>query len=352
MGGPNRTTTIVMSKHTLAPQTSTPIAGRANLGTEDDDIDEEGTAQQCPLSNHFESAAAAAVDPSSSSSSESSSSSSGSSCGSSPVPPPGSQQDLMPPPSCVSAAGAVTPQSGAGKTGPSPDKMTFSAKKRFFEKEIVDSTLPAAKPERRFSFLSEDEVNNLRQEQEKKIANLTSEQLMNLSRLDDVEEADEEEYDDGPKLPDAATIPITITTVPTAQRPSIVRTAKAEKRLKDKLQREGLELSEEEKKLSPAEQRVLQAKKRAAWREARLKSLEQDAMQADMVIKKMSELACDTSATSTSMSSSFRNTTLSNTRDDNGNNNQSASDYSNNNEVIVCLQYHFYDSLFTDFLFN
>ena len=55
-------------------------------------------------------------------------------------------KDLMPPPSCVSAAGAVTPQSGAGKTGPSPDKMTFSAKKRFFEKEIVDSTLPAAKP--------------------------------------------------------------------------------------------------------------------------------------------------------------------------------------------------------------
>ena len=33
---------------------------------------------------------------------------------------------------------------------------------------------------------------------------------MNLSRLDDVEEADEEEYDDGPKFPDAATIPITV----------------------------------------------------------------------------------------------------------------------------------------------
>merc|ERR1712071_201502 len=204
---------------------------------------------------------------------------------------------------------------------------TFSAKKRFFEKEIVDSTLPAAKPERRFSFLSEDEVNNLRQEEERKIANLTSEQLMNLSRLDDVEEADEEDEEDGPKL--TGVVPITITTVPTAQHPSIVRTAKAEKRLKDKMQREGLELSEEEKKLSPAEQRVLQAKKRAAWREARLKSLEQDAMQAEMVIKKMSELACDTSATSTSMSSSFRNT-----RDDNGNNNQSASDYSNNNEIV------------------
>jgi len=74
----------------------------------------------------------------------------------------------------------------------------------------------------------------------------------------------------------------------------------------------------------------LQAKKRAAWREARLKSLEQDAMQAELVIKKMSELA-DTS--SASLSSSFRNLSL-NSQDDNGNNNQSAVDYSNNNEVI------------------
>lgn len=47
----------------------------------------------------------------------------------------------MPPPTVPAVA--TTPLT---KTGPSPDKMTFSAKKRFFEKEIVDSTLPAAKP--------------------------------------------------------------------------------------------------------------------------------------------------------------------------------------------------------------
>ena len=84
--------------------------------------------------------------------------------------------------------------------------------------------------ERRFSFLSEDEVNNLRQEEgkiplfilcwmtlfsieylcwiERKIANLTNEQLMNLSRLDDVEEADEEEEEDSPKL--TGVVPITV----------------------------------------------------------------------------------------------------------------------------------------------
>jgi len=145
--GPNRTTTIVMSKHTLAPQT--PVGGRANLGGEGDESDSQP--------DRFESAADAEDNPSPSE--DGSNSSSSSSPSSSPVP----SQDLMPPPAVPAAA--TTP---LGKmTGPSPDKMTFSAKKRFFEKEIVDSTLPVAKPEKRFSFLSEDEVNNLRQEEGK-----------------------------------------------------------------------------------------------------------------------------------------------------------------------------------------
>lgn len=42
--------------------------------------------------------------------------------------------------------------------------------------------------------------------------------------------------------------------------------------------------------LSPAEERALRAEKRAAWRQARLKSLEQDAIQAQMVIKSMSDM--------------------------------------------------------------
>lgn len=84
-----------------------------------------------------------------------------------------------------------TAPTGAGLTGPSPDKMTFSAKKRFFEKEIEETVTPAVKPgnfdfplliffrssfkgylifvlqERRFSFLSEDEINKLKQEEGK-----------------------------------------------------------------------------------------------------------------------------------------------------------------------------------------
>lgn len=72
----------------------------------------------------------------------------------------------------------------------------------------------------------------------------------------------------------------------------IVRTAKAERRLRDRLREEGLLTDEDEAgaPLSPAEERALAAEKRAAWRQARLKSLEQDAIQAQMVIKSMSDM--------------------------------------------------------------
>ncbi|XP_055996662.1 protein lap4-like isoform X9 [Ostrea edulis] len=64
------------------------------------------------------------------------------------------------------------------------------------------------------------------------------------------------------------------------QSSCIVRTAKAEKRLQERLVKEGLL----EKPLSPAEQREMEANKRAAWRQARMKSLEVDAMKAQAVI--------------------------------------------------------------------
>ena len=85
--------------------------------------------------------------------------------------------------------------------------------------------------------------------------------------------------------------------------------------------------------MSPAEQRILQAKKRAAWREARLKSLEQDAMQAEMVIKKMSELAESNMSPITSLRSLSLSNASGSNEDGNGNNNDDETDYSNNNEV-------------------
>ncbi len=72
----------------------------------------------------------------------------------------------------------------------------------------------------------------------------------------------------------------------------MIHTAKAERRMREKAEREGeaTTTAPGEEDLTPAEKRALDAERRAAWRKARLKSLENDAIQAQMVIQKMSEL--------------------------------------------------------------
>ncbi|XP_046565487.1 protein scribble homolog isoform X16 [Haliotis rubra] len=74
----------------------------------------------------------------------------------------------------------------------------------------------------------------------------------------------------------------------------VVRTAKAERRLSDRVQLDGGSPQEDGEKLSPAEERELQAEKRAAWRKARMKSLEADAVRAQAVIARAQEMSKDT----------------------------------------------------------
>ncbi|KAM4606130.1 protein scribble homolog isoform 3-T3 [Polymixia lowei] len=69
-----------------------------------------------------------------------------------------------------------------------------------------------------------------------------------------------------------------------------IRTAKAERRHQERLRMQSPELAvAPDKDLSPAEKRALEAEKRAMWRAARMKSLEQDALKAQMVIAKSRE---------------------------------------------------------------
>uniref|UniRef100_A0A3B1J3G6 Protein scribble homolog n=1 Tax=Astyanax mexicanus TaxID=7994 RepID=A0A3B1J3G6_ASTMX len=69
-----------------------------------------------------------------------------------------------------------------------------------------------------------------------------------------------------------------------------IRTAKAERRHQERLRMQSPELAvATDKELSPAEKRALEAEKRAMWRAARMKSLEQDALKAQMVIAKSKE---------------------------------------------------------------
>ncbi len=54
----------------------------------------------------------------------------------------------------------------------------------------------------------------------------------------------------------------------------MIHTAKAERRAREKLEREGGFVPPEEDSMSAAEKRALDAERRAQWRKARLKSLE------------------------------------------------------------------------------
>uniref|UniRef100_A0AAR2IQ29 Protein scribble homolog n=1 Tax=Pygocentrus nattereri TaxID=42514 RepID=A0AAR2IQ29_PYGNA len=75
-----------------------------------------------------------------------------------------------------------------------------------------------------------------------------------------------------------------------AESAAPIRTAKAERRHQERLRMQSPELAvATDKELSPAEKRALEAEKRAMWRAARMKSLEQDALKAQMVIAKSKE---------------------------------------------------------------
>ncbi|EEZ97547.2 hypothetical protein TcasGA2_TC011397 [Tribolium castaneum] len=153
----------------------------------------------------------------------------------------------------------------------SPKKSTVSDKKKFFETAMEESQKPPPKLDKVFTYLSSDELEKLKAEEERKIASLSPEIL---------DHSDSESIDSQH------------TSVSHHSNIGVVRTAKAERRLKDKLREEGLLTDEDDSAshLSPAEERALRAEKRAAWRAARLKSLEQDAIQAQMVIKSMTDM--------------------------------------------------------------
>ncbi|XP_072158237.1 protein lap4 isoform X14 [Bemisia tabaci] len=183
-------------------------------------------------------------------------------------------------------------------TPASPAKQSISDKKKFFEKAMEEHHHPSPKPERTFSFLSQDELEKLKQEEEKKIATLSKGdlKLLQTHAEDFMGEAGEEDEENGLSGSDAFVIQNTNAMLAPLNQdvtsPGVIRTAKAEKRMKNRLIQDGLLTDEElDKELSRAEQRALNAEKRAAWRQARLKSLEQDALQAQIVIKKISEMS-------------------------------------------------------------
>ncbi|VEN53338.1 unnamed protein product, partial [Callosobruchus maculatus] len=184
--------------------------------------------------------------------------------------------------------GTVEKPPHSPNNNPAP-KQSVSDRKKFFETAMEESQKPS-KPEKVFSYLSADELEKLKAEEEKKIAS--------LSRTTEINSANELDHSEGESTGSQHSRP--------SSTVGVVRTAKAERRLREQRRaaRGGGASGEEAGAtddddatygsggggLSAAEERALRAEKRAAWRAARLRSLEQDAIQAQMVIKSMTDM--------------------------------------------------------------
>ncbi|XP_026577637.1 protein scribble homolog [Pseudonaja textilis] len=182
----------------------------------------------------------------------------------------------------------------------SPEQRTFRERQKYFELELKQP-LPAGKPLKRVSLVGEEDLKKMKEEEARKL------QQKRVQLLEEEEEEEEEEQSRGPpssifiegveyrvekqngnSLPPSAWMsPICARGVELGVP---VRTAKAERRHQERLRVQSPELlATPEKELSPAERRALEAEKRAMWRAARMKSLEQDALKAQMVIAKSRE---------------------------------------------------------------
>ncbi|XP_032359920.1 protein scribble homolog isoform X25 [Etheostoma spectabile] len=228
----------------------------------------------------------------------------------------------------------------------SPEQRSFRDRQKYFEIDVKHQT--PEKPKPRVSLVGEDDLKKMREEEERKFEQRAREYLLDEDEEEEEEEdlakqvaqmkatgkvlLDGVEYNVEPVTSPSqhcATPPSYNVTPPSycgssgpssvdgkgesqrnsledsfrlEQRPNSmtglipvypgdsaapIRTAKAERRHQEKLRMQSPELAVAlDKDLSPAEKRALEAEKRAMWRAARMKSLEQDALKAQMVIAK------------------------------------------------------------------
>ncbi|XP_046565484.1 protein scribble homolog isoform X14 [Haliotis rubra] len=182
-------------------------------------------------------------------------------------------------------AGKLIAQKNTNNQSAPNEGLTFSDKRRFFEKEIKEQNEPKTQT-KKFSYLAEHEVAKLKLEEEKKTADMSQEEILSfVTGSIATEISGDQDYGKVLASLDPRSYP---------PGGGVVRTAKAERRLSDRVQLDGGSPQEDGEKLSPAEERELQAEKRAAWRKARMKSLEADAVRAQAVIARAQEMSKDT----------------------------------------------------------
>ncbi|CAD7694038.1 unnamed protein product [Nyctereutes procyonoides] len=198
--------------------------------------------------------------------------------------------------------GTLTPDTGAGSTElwppspPSPDALPTNVKQAYRTFAAVPGPHPLQDtPAQRVSLVGADDLRKMQEEEARKLqqkrAQLMREAEDGALSLDlDGEAPDDEEPEEPPPWAGPAA-----RLSPSSPQPlgggAPVRTAKAERRHQERLRVQSPELSAPvpDRALSPAERRALEAEKRALWRAARMKSLEQDALRAQMVLSKSQE---------------------------------------------------------------
>ncbi|XP_069322895.1 protein scribble homolog isoform X3 [Eulemur rufifrons] len=196
-------------------------------------------------------------------------------------------------------ASAQTPSPGPAA---SPEQLSFRERQKYFELEV---RVPQAEgPPKRVSLVGADDLRKMQEEEARKLQQKRAQMLREAVAAGpeawlalDGEAPDEEEQEDtcpGVPLSSPTTHPVPFPRhSPVSPQPlggSVpVRTAKAERRHQERLRVQSPEPLLPERALSPAERRALEAEKRALWRAARMKSLEQDALRAQMVLSKSQE---------------------------------------------------------------
>lgn len=181
----------------------------------------------------------------------------------------------------------------------SPEQLSFRERQKYFESEV---RVPQAEgPPKRVSLVGADDLRKMQEEEARKLQQKRAQMLReeaatatatatagpNIGLALDREAPEEEHQEDEPLWASLGG-PSPASPLP-AGGSAPVRTAKAERRHQERLRMQSPELAAPERALSPAERRAQEAEKRALWRAARMKSLEQDALRAQMVLSKSQE---------------------------------------------------------------
>nr|XP_020025927.1 protein scribble homolog isoform X9 [Castor canadensis] len=178
----------------------------------------------------------------------------------------------------------------------SPEQLSFRERQKYFELEV---RLPQAEGHpKRVSLVGADDLRKMQEEEARKLQQKRVQMLREEAEntgpeaglVLDRESPDEEQQEAEPPWAGPGSAGgSSPASPPPVGGGAPVRTAKAERRHQERLRMQSPELPAPERALSPAERRALEAEKRALWRAARMKSLEQDALRAQMVLSKSQE---------------------------------------------------------------